>query len=204
MLGQTRKWLNKSLREQLGDIAEEGGDTLGSVSTYIPGGGLSGGGRRLVVEGAEVLGEAAKAGKRAQRGAKFAEHALADAATQENRLKKTARAAEHSMAESSAAKSLVKEQEGHGVHIVHKAPRETKPLPALDRTGKVHGELPLAEDLEKYSPYELRQLQKELKQSVQERIRVTVEKGPHKPHGERKKAEQELTRQIEKHLEDIK
>jgi hypothetical protein len=81
------------------------------------------------------------------------------------------------------------------------AARGTKKLPALDRTGKVHGELPKAEELGRYSTDELRQLQGELRQSVQERIRKTVEMGSHKPHGERQAAEQELIQQIEKHLE---
>jgi len=80
-------------------------------------------------------------------------------------------------------------------------PGAAKPLPALDSTGKVHGELPKASELGKYSNEELTQLLTELKQSVKERIRKTVEMGPHKPHGERQAAEQELIRQIEKHLE---
>jgi hypothetical protein len=79
--------------------------------------------------------------------------------------------------------------------------RERKELPALDKTGKVHGELPKAEELGRYSNDELRQLRRELRQSVQERIRKTVEMGPHKPHGERQAAEQELIQRIDKYLE---
>lgn len=203
VLREARSWFSKPLREQLGDLAEEGGDALGSASTYIPGGVLTGGSRRLLVDGAELAGDAAKMGKKVQRSGKLVEHALTDAAKKEKPAQKIARTAEHSIAESKAAEGLLREQEAYGGRVVHQPPRATKPLPALDRTGKVHGELPRAADLGQYSPYELRQLQKELKQSVQERIRVTVEMGPHKPHGERQRAEQELIRQIDKHLEDL-
>jgi len=79
-------------------------------------------------------------------------------------------------------------------------PNTPRPLPALDATGKVHGDLPKASELGEHSADDLRQLLGELKQSVQERIRKTVELGPHKPHGERQAAEQELIRQIESNL----
>jgi hypothetical protein len=49
---------------------------------------------------------------------------------------------------------------------------------------------------------ELRQLQGELKQSVQRRIDVTNQLGPDKAHGQRQAAEQQLIRQIEKALKD--
>lgn len=75
-----------------------------------------------------------------------------------------------------------------------------KALPALDRTGKVHGELPRAEDLGQYSRDELEQLQQELRQSVQERIRKTSELGRDRAHGQRQAAEQQLIIQIEKIL----
>ncbi|WP_159397966.1 hypothetical protein [Sorangium cellulosum] len=81
------------------------------------------------------------------------------------------------------------------------AKRQPQELPSLDATGKAHGSLPEAKDLERYSADELRQLQGELKKSVQERIRKTVELGPHKPHGERQAAEQRLIQQMEKNLE---
>lgn len=75
-----------------------------------------------------------------------------------------------------------------------------KALPGLDRTGKVHGALPKAEDLSRYSRDELRQLHQELGQSVQERIRKTSELGPDRAHGQRQAAEQQLMLQIEKFL----
>lgn len=73
-------------------------------------------------------------------------------------------------------------------------------LPALDSTGKVHGKLPNPGDLGKYSSDELRQLQSELRQSVQERIRKTIELGSDRAHGQRQAAEQQLIKQIDKHL----
>jgi hypothetical protein len=66
----------------------------------------------------------------------------------------------------------------------------------------VHGNLPKPKDLGRYSPDELQQLTGELEQSVQERVRKTVELGPHKPHGERQAAEQQLIQDIAKNLED--
>jgi hypothetical protein len=73
-------------------------------------------------------------------------------------------------------------------------------LPSLDSTGKVHGDLPKAEDLGRYSGEELTQLQQELRQSVKKRIEVTNRLGPEKKHGERQAAEQQLIRQIDRHL----
>ncbi|PPC89003.1 MAG: hypothetical protein CTY35_15635, partial [Methylotenera sp.] len=73
-------------------------------------------------------------------------------------------------------------------------------LPALDSTGKVHGELPLPEDLEKYDKDDLENLKNELKQSVKERIRKTTEMGRDRNHGQRQGAEQDLIKAIEKHL----
>lgn len=80
------------------------------------------------------------------------------------------------------------------------AARGAKVLPALDRTGKVHGALPHVQDLGRYSRDELRQLQQDLRQSVQERIRKTSELGPDRAHGQRQAAEQQLIIQIEKFL----
>jgi len=79
-----------------------------------------------------------------------------------------------------------------------------KLLPSIDRTGKVHGTLPRVKDLAKYSKDELKILAKELKKSVQQRIRVTVKKGREKGHGQRQGAEQNLIKSIEKHLGDRK
>jgi hypothetical protein len=77
-----------------------------------------------------------------------------------------------------------------------------KPLPALDSTGKVHGELPKPKDLKNYTREELEQLRDELKPSVQKRIEVTEQMGRDKAHGQRQGAEQDLIKSIEKHLED--
>ena len=79
---------------------------------------------------------------------------------------------------------------------------EPKELPRRDSTGKVHGELPKASELRNYSVEGLRQLQAELRQSVEQRIRVNSAMGPKGNHGLRQAQEQELIRQIEKHLED--
>jgi hypothetical protein len=81
VLKAAKDWLNKPPREQLGDIAEEGGDLLTSPSTYIPGGTLLGKGSRIAVEGGEVAADAAKAGKKARKAAvraAKAEDALAE------------------------------------------------------------------------------------------------------------------------------
>ena len=77
-----------------------------------------------------------------------------------------------------------------------------KPLPALDSTGKVHGELPKPKDIKNYTREELEQLRDELKPSVQKRIEVTEQLGRDKAHGQRQGAEQNLIKSIEKHLED--
>jgi len=77
-----------------------------------------------------------------------------------------------------------------------------KELPALDSTGKVHGELPRPKDLGDYEVEDLQQLRDELGQSVKERIRKNSELGPKGGHGERQAAEQDLIKSIDKHLED--
>jgi hypothetical protein len=79
---------------------------------------------------------------------------------------------------------------------------EPKELPLRDSTGKVHGELPTPSELKNYSIEELQQLQAELRQSVAQRIRYSSALGPKGNHGLRQAQEQELIRQIEKHLED--
>jgi RHS repeat-associated protein len=81
--------------------------------------------------------------------------------------------------------------------MFNEAPPE---LPALDSTGKVHGELPHPKDLEKYDKDDLENLKNELKQSVKEHIRKTTEMGRDRNHGQREGAEQELIKAIEKHL----
>jgi len=78
--------------------------------------------------------------------------------------------------------------------------RKKRDLPALDSTGKVHGELPKPEDLKNYCPDELTQLKDELKKSVQQRIKKNIELGSDKSHGQRQAAEQQLIKSIEKYL----
>ncbi len=73
---------------------------------------------------------------------------------------------------------------------------------ALDASGKVHGKLPGAKDLGKYGVDDLARLRDELKQSVQRRIEVTVQKGATTGHNDRIAAEQQLIKSIEKHLID--
>lgn len=73
-------------------------------------------------------------------------------------------------------------------------------LPALDRTGKVHGALPAIQDLARHSLDDLALFQQELRQSVQQRIRTAIELGPDPAHGQRQAAEQRLIRQIDKLL----
>lgn len=77
-----------------------------------------------------------------------------------------------------------------------------KALPALDRTGKVHGVLPKIKDLGRYSIEELKILAQELRKSVQQRIKVTSRMGRDKAHGQRQGAEQDLIKSIIKHLRD--
>ena len=87
--------------------------------------------------------------------------------------------------------------------ILRKTSRKaTKKLPALDETGKVHGELPRPQDLGKYPSDDLRKLQDELKQSVAERINKNAELGYDPAHGQRQAAEQQLIKSIEKYLGD--
>ncbi|MBG6133197.1 RHS repeat-associated protein [Aquimarina sp. EL_43] len=76
------------------------------------------------------------------------------------------------------------------------------PLPSLDATGKVHGTLPKIKDLSKFSKDELKILLRELKLSVQRRIKVTSRLGRDRAHGQRQGAEQDLIKSIEKHLEN--
>jgi RHS repeat-associated protein len=73
-------------------------------------------------------------------------------------------------------------------------------LPALDRSGKVHGDLPEPQDLSKYSRDELEQLQAELRQSVAARIQANTDLGFDPAHGQRQAAEQQLITAIDKKL----
>jgi hypothetical protein len=73
-------------------------------------------------------------------------------------------------------------------------------LPKLDATGKVHGILPKVRDFAKYSKEELKILYKELKISVQRRIKVTARMGRDKGHGQRQGAEQDLIKSLEKYF----
>jgi hypothetical protein len=82
-----------------------------------------------------------------------------------------------------------------------RADRQVPDLPKLDRTGKVHGELPAQRDLRRYDVEELAILRDELKQSVQKRIEITSQKGSDFAHAERQAAEQALIQAIDKHLE---
>ena len=77
-------------------------------------------------------------------------------------------------------------------------------LPSLDATGKVHGDLIDPKDFSKYSPDELKQLSKELTQSVQQRIKKTSELGRDRGHGQRQGAEQDLIKSIQKYLDNLK
>ena len=77
-----------------------------------------------------------------------------------------------------------------------------KVLPALDKTGKVHGELPSPANLSKYGREELEILKSDLEKSVQKRIEVTAKKGRDRAHGQRQGAEQDLIKSIEKHIEN--
>lgn len=75
-------------------------------------------------------------------------------------------------------------------------------IPTLDATGKVHGTLPVAKDLGKYSTDDLKILHQELNKSVQRRIEVTSKLGRDRPHGQRQGSEQDLIKSIEKHLKN--
>ena len=89
------------------------------------------------------------------------------------------------------------------VRIGGAAAKGSKPaLPALDATGKVHGTLPKAKDLGRYSKEELQLLHRELNQSVRQRIKVTSRLGRDRAHGQRQGAEQDLIKAIEKHLQN--
>ena len=75
-------------------------------------------------------------------------------------------------------------------------------LPILDKTGKVHGELPSPQKLGDYPREELIMLRDELKESVKVRIKKNNDYGYDPGHGQRQAAEQDLIKSITKHLED--
>jgi hypothetical protein len=56
--------------------------------------------------------------------------------------------------------------------LVHNGYKKDE-LPALDNTGKVHGELPEIKNLKQYDREDLEVLRDQLEKSVQERIRKT-------------------------------
>ncbi|MFC4874285.1 RHS repeat domain-containing protein [Negadavirga shengliensis] len=80
------------------------------------------------------------------------------------------------------------------------AAKGARALPSLDATGKVHGTLPKVRDFGRYSIEELQILLKELRQSVQTRIKVTSKMGRDQAHGQRQGAEQDLIKSLEKYL----
>jgi hypothetical protein len=84
-----------------------------------------------------------------------------------------------------------------GVLPIGRVARVGKALPALDRSGKVHGPLPAVEDLARHTLDDLAHFQQELRKSVQQRIRKNIEMGFEPAHGKRQAAEQQLIRQIE-------
>ena len=79
---------------------------------------------------------------------------------------------------------------------------QAKPLPLLDGTGKTHGDLPLAEDLDNFEVEDLEQFRAELQESVQKRIELNSKMGPKGNHGSRQGAEQDLIKSIDKKLEN--
>jgi len=87
-----------------------------------------------------------------------------------------------------------------------KYPSSRPELPTIDATGKVHGDLPKIEDLKKYPKDDLLQFLNDLKRSVRQRIRATIEHGAdadnlqNRSHGQRQAQEQSLIKAIQKAL----
>jgi len=73
-------------------------------------------------------------------------------------------------------------------------------LPQLDRTGKIHGDLPKPKDLSKFPKDELKTFLSALRKSVQTRIDGMIQLGEKGNHGPRQGAEQDLIKSIEKFL----
>ena len=139
VLTGARNQLKKPLRQQLGDLAEEVGDTMASPSTYIPSGGTLGRGTQLAGDAAKAAADAGQVGKNTVRAAKAAEHAE-QAASDAVKAEKTAvRAAHAAQTEAKqAAEAQAKQTATATAH--HYVPRDTAghPLP-LPRSP--HGEL---------------------------------------------------------------
>ncbi len=88
-----------------------------------------------------------------------------------------------------------------------RAARNLPALPVLDATGKVHGGTlsdlsTIGKNLGRYDADSLVRLQSQLRQSVQKRIKLNAERGADPGHAQRQAAEQQLLKQIEKHLKD--
>ena len=75
-------------------------------------------------------------------------------------------------------------------------------LPALDGSGKVHGDVPTPDKLRDFDSDELNDFLKDLERSVGERIDKNVEYGRDRPHGQRQGKEQDTIKSIEKILKD--
>lgn len=78
--------------------------------------------------------------------------------------------------------------------------RRLRELPGLDQTGKVHGQLPQRNDLGRVSTDDLKQLNGDLRKSVQERHRTNAELGSDPGHDKRITEEQRLLQAIAKEL----
>jgi len=71
-ISAARKWWDKPLREQLGDVADAAGETMASPSTWVGAGAVLGRGGRALSAGADALGDAAGLGKEAKKVGKAA------------------------------------------------------------------------------------------------------------------------------------
>ncbi|MCQ8186660.1 HINT domain-containing protein, partial [Parvularcula maris] len=76
-------------------------------------------------------------------------------------------------------------------------------LPKIDRTGKMHGDLPKIEDLKKNVDKEtLSEFRDDLKSSAATRQRRTDELGADAGHSIRQNEELDLAKSLDKHLDD--
>jgi RHS repeat-associated protein len=94
-----------------------------------------------------------------------------------------------------------------GVLVHNAGPCKPKHLlPFVDKTGKMHDDLPKLEELQEYSHDALKMYMGELKKSVKARIKATIKHGPtstrmqNRSHGQRQMQEQQLIKTIEKIL----
>lgn len=188
----------------------------------LTGGGQKGSGagvQRKVDRGDPVLGERRAAATQIHRSLKAWRERGADEADRKNAISEDGVAAdeahENDLGSEKAEEPKSESVEGKSEQVARKvmlSPKGGKkkgtgggaPLPTLDRTGKVHGELPRPADLGKYDVDELQVLLDQLRQSVPKRIEVTTAKGRDRQHGQRQGAEQDLITAIEKHLESRK